>query len=419
MGEPIKFDKTAELCHLLDRMASYSEGTDVAGGVTRLLYTKPWEEAQTFLAETMREAGLEVRWDKVGNLIGRLQGSNPEAPIILTGSHIDSVRNGGKLDGAYGIAGGITALSYLKETYGTPILTLEVVSFCEEEGSRFPLAYWGSGNMTGMFEWHSGQERVDTEGTSLHTAMEASGFGRQEQPDSVRTDLGAFVELHIEQGVILERMTKQIGIVEAIVGQRRYSVSLKGEANHAGTTPMNMRTDAMAGASEMIVRLEVLAARAASLVATVGRIQVTPNIPNVIPGTVEFTVDIRHDNEGTLSWFCDYLFQEYEDIANRRGLGLVFTPWLATTPVPLSSKLANQIEQICGKLSLTHRRMFSGAGHDAQLFSPLCPTAMIFVPSKAGISHSPEEYSTPEQLANGLSVLVSLLHEMAYEEQLT
>jgi allantoate deiminase len=120
-----------------------------------------------------------------------------------------------------------------------------------------------------------------------------------------------------------------------------------------------------------------------------------------------------------LSWFCDYLFQEYEDIANRRGLGLVVTPWLATTPVPLSRQLANQIEQICGKLSLTHRRMFSGAGHDAQLFSPLCPTAMIFVPSKAGISHSPEEYSTPEQLANGLSVLVSLLHEMAYEEQLS
>ncbi len=419
MGQPIKFDKASELGQLLERLATFTEGTDAAGGVTRLLYTQPWKEAQAFLAETMTEAGLDVRFDKVGNLIGRLQGSNPNAPVILTGSHIDTVRDGGKLDGAYGIAGGIAALKYLKERHGMPIHTLEVVSFCEEEGSRFPVAYWGSGNMTGLFDWKSGDELIDQEGTSLRSAMEASGFGMGEQPDCVRNDLGAFVELHIEQGVILERMAKQIGIVEAIVGQRRYSVSLRGEANHAGTTPMNMRTDAMAGAADMIVRLEHLAARAASLVATVGRIHAAPNIPNVIPGTVEFTLDIRHDNESTLSWFCDYLFQEYEDIANRRGLVLAIVPWLTTTPVPMDRSLAGQIEQLCGKLSLSHRRMFSGAGHDAQLFSPLCPTAMIFVPSKAGISHSPEEYSTPEQLSDGVSVLASLLYEMAYEEQST
>lgn len=417
MGQPIRFDMASELGSLLDRLAAFTEGTDAVGGVTRLLYTQPWKDAQTFLAETMSEAGLEIRFDKVGNLIGRLQGRNPDAPVILTGSHIDTVRNGGKLDGAYGIVGGIAALKYLKEKHGAPIHTLEVVSFCEEEGSRFPIAYWGSGNMTGLFEWDGGKELMDTEGTSLQTAMEATGFGFPEQPNCLRSDLGAFVELHIEQGVILERMAKQIGIVEAIVGQRRYSVTLRGEANHAGTTPMNMRTDAMAGAAELIVRLEVLAARAASLVATVGRIQAAPNIPNVIPGTVEFTVDIRHDNEGTLSWFCDYLFQEYEEIANRRELELTITSWLATTPVPMDRSLAAQIEHLCEKLSLSHRRMFSGAGHDAQLFSTLCPTAMIFVPSKAGISHSPEEYSTPEQLADGVSVLASLLYEMAYEEQ--
>jgi allantoate deiminase len=411
------FDKVTELYELLDRMASFSEGTETKGGVTRLLYTKPWEEAQAYLAERMREAGLEVRWDKVGNLIGRLQGSDSDAPIILTGSHIDTVRNGGTLDGAYGIAGGIIALQYLKEAYGTPIRTLEVVSFCEEEGSRFPIAYWGSGNMTGQLDWRSAEELLDSEGVSLLSAMEQSGFGQEHQTECRRSDLGAFVELHIEQGVILERMAKQIGIVEAIVGQRRYTVTLKGEANHAGTTPMNMRTDAMAGAAEMIARLEVLAARAASLVATVGRIQITPNIPNVIPGAVEFTLDIRHDNEGTLSWFCDYLFQEYEDITHRRSLALSITPWLATTPVPLSRELTAQIEKICDKLSLTHRRMFSGAGHDAQLFASSCSSAMIFVPSRGGISHSPDEYSSPKQLADGVSVLASLLHEMAYEEQ--
>nr|WP_254450427.1 Zn-dependent hydrolase [Cohnella herbarum] len=417
MGERIRFDHNTELNELIDTLAEFSETAEgERDGVTRLLYSEPWKAAQNFLARTMREAGLSVRFDKVGNLIGRLEGSDPSSPVILTGSHIDTVRNGGKLDGAYGIIGGIAALRALKETYGTPVHPLEVVSFCEEEGSRFPIAYWGSGNMTGQFDWRGGQMVRDSEGVSLHAAMETSGFGREDQIDSVRSDLGAFVELHIEQGVILERMAKQIGIVEAIVGQRRYSVTLRGEANHAGTTPMNMRTDALAGAAELIVRLEQLATRAAALVATAGRLQAAPNIPNVIPGVVEFSLDIRHDNERTLSWFCDYLFQEYEDIANRRGLALEVTPWLATTPVPMSRPLTERIEQICGRLSLNHRRMFSGAGHDAQLFAGLCPTAMIFVPSKAGISHSPEEFTAPEQLADGVSVLTALLHELAYEE---
>ncbi|MFC5532407.1 Zn-dependent hydrolase [Cohnella yongneupensis] len=418
MGEPIKYDRISELCELIERLAAFTDEEEEAAigkGVTRLVYSRAWKEAQSYLAETMVAAGLSVRWDKVGNLIGRLEGSNPHAPVVLTGSHIDTVRNGGKLDGVYGIAGGIAALRLLMETYGTPNVPIEVVSFCEEEGSRFPIAYWGSGNVTGLFDWQGGHDIKDAGQTTLAAAMEASGFGRPDQPECLRSDLGAFVELHIEQGVLLERMAKQIGIVEAIVGQRRYAVSLKGSANHAGTTPMAMRVDAMAGAAEMIVRLEALAARNASLVATVGRLQAVPNTPNVIPGAVDFTLDIRHDNEGTLSWFCDYLFQEYSEIANRRGLKLAITPWLETKPVPMSRTLASHIENVCASLSLSYRRMSSGAGHDAQLFSQLCPTAMIFVPSKGGISHSPEEHTSPEQLANGVSVLVSLLYELAYE----
>lgn len=426
MGEPIVFKGANELCGLIDRIAAFSDADEAerqaggggkGGGVTRLVYSRAWKDAQTFLAETMADAGLTVRWDRVGNLIGRLEGSDPHAPVVLTGSHIDTVRNGGSLDGAYGIAGGIAALRLLKETRGTPIHPIEVVSFCEEEGSRFPIAYWGSGNVTGLFDWRGGSGYRDAAQTTLASAMEAAGFGRADQPDSLRSDLGAFVELHIEQGVLLERLAKQIGIVEAIVGQRRYAVSLRGSANHAGTTPMPMRADALAGAAEMIVRLETLAARNASLVATVGRLNADPNTPNVIPGSVLFTVDVRHDNEGTLSWFCDYLFQEYSEIANRRGLELAVTPWLETKPVPMSRTLAARIEEACDALGLSSRRMPSGAGHDAQLFSPLCPTAMIFVPSKGGISHSPDEYSSPRQLADGVSVLASLLHELAYERK--
>lgn len=420
MGEPILYERAEELCGLIDRLAAFSdrdggEGEGAGKGVTRLVYSRAWAEAQAYLAEEMAAAGLAVRWDKVGNLIGRLEGSDPRAPVVLTGSHIDTVRDGGKLDGAYGIAGGIAALRLLKETRGTPTHPIEVVSFCEEEGSRFPIAYWGSGNATGLFDWRGGDDIRDAAQVSLSEAMAAAGFGRDDQPDCARGDLAAFVELHIEQGVLLERMAKQIGIVEAIVGQRRYAVTVKGAANHAGTTPMPMRADALAGAAEMIVRLEALAARGASLVATVGRLNAVPNIPNVIPGAVEFTLDIRHDNEGTLAWFCDYLFQEYSEIAGRRGLGLTITPWLETKPAPMSRALAAQIESVCQALELTYRRMPSGAGHDAQLFSPVCPTAMIFVPSKGGISHAPEEHTPPEQLANGVSVLASLLYELAYE----
>ncbi len=423
MGEAIRFRRAPELMEQIERLAAFTDGCQEAGtgdsvkpgGVTRLVYSEAWNDAQAYLAETMAEAGLAVRWDKVGNLFGRLEGSVPGAPTVLTGSHIDTVKNGGKLDGVYGIIGAIAALGLLKDTHGSPKLPLEVVSFCEEEGSRFPIAYWGSGNVTGLFDWRGGREIKDAGQVTLAAAMEASGFGRPDQPDCPRNDLAAFVELHIEQGVLLERLAKQIGIVEAIVGQRRYAVSLRGSANHAGTTPMPMRSDALACAAEMIVRLEALAARRASLVATVGRLTVLPNTPNVIPGTVEFTLDIRHDNEGTLAWFCNYLFQEYEEIANRRGLALSITPWLETKPVPMSRELTEQIENVCDSLDLIYRRMPSGAGHDAQLFAPICPTAMIFVPSKGGISHSPEEYTSPEQLSDGVSVLASLLYELAYE----
>jgi allantoate deiminase len=413
----VETDNADYVTQLLEDLGAI--GAERGGGITRLLYSESWKRAQSFLADKMAEAGLEVRYDRVGNLYGRLPGTSPDAPVILTGSHVDTVRSGGKYDGAYGIAASLSSVRALKKRYGQPKRTLEVVSFCEEEGSRFPLAYWGSGSVTGMHPPELADTAMDPDGTLLGDAMKEAGFGRDEQPDPLRRDIGAFIEVHVEQGVILERTGDPIGIVETIAGQRRYILTVEGETNHAGTTPMSMRLDALAAAAEMIQMLEKAAVRAGEpLVATVGRMKIAPNIPNVIPGTVEFSLDIRHLSETLLTGFCEAVLGKFRSIAEHRGLTLSVQTALLSRPVPMDPLLTGRLEQVCRERGLAYRRMMSGAGHDAQSFPPLCPTAMLFVPSRAGISHSPEEYTAPEYLVTGTNILTEILHELAYTDSL-
>lgn len=409
---------TEKLLELLEELAAFSTP---GPGVTRLLYTEEWSQAQIFLQEKMAGLGLEVSVDKVGNVYGRLSGRDPQQKVILTGSHIDTVVNGGKYDGAYGIAAAMIALQDLQRNFGQPQRTLEVVSFCEEEGSRFPLAYWGSGHVTERYDGSEAETCMDAEGVTLKAAMAQSSFLQDitEEKASKRTgarnDIGAFVELHIEQGIILEKTDTQIGVVQGIVGQRRYMVKVSGIANHAGTTPMFMRQDALASAVEMLYVLESAAKTSGEpLVATSGKLEVYPNTPNVIPGEVLFTLDIRHSEEDELERFCEKLLAECNEIAVKRGVTLEVTSVLHTVPAPMDTKLSAMLENICRQRGKTYRMMVSGAGHDAQLFAPRCPTAMIFVPSRAGISHSPEEYTFPEQLVAGLEVLTAMLYELAY-----
>ncbi|MBB3108481.1 allantoate deiminase [Paenibacillus phyllosphaerae] len=398
---------------LLDELAVF--GAEESGGVTRLLYTKPWVDAQRFLAERMRKAGLEARFDRAGNLIGRLAGTDSGSGAIVTGSHIDTVVNGGRYDGAYGVAAGIAAIEYLLEAYGPPKRTLEVISFCEEEGSRFPLTYWGSGHLVGSHSWDQADAIADASGISLREAMEAAGFGDPAQPDPVRQDIEAFVELHIEQGIVLERQQLRIGIVDTIVGQKRYIVTLEGESNHTGTTPMGLRRDALAGAAEMVVAIERLAVQYGDpLVATVGKITCEPNTPNVIAGRVSFTLDIRLDDGVALTQVSERILQELAAIAERRELVFQAVNWLLTEPAPMSPELTGMLERICQEQGVSARRMVSGAGHDAQLLTGVAKTAMIFIPSRGGISHSPDEYSTPEQLSDGVMLLTDMLYALAY-----
>ncbi|MDQ6418811.1 M20 family metallo-hydrolase [Paenibacillus sp. LHD-117] len=387
-------------------------------GVTRLLYTREWLQAQQALMGKLSDMGLDASFDEVGNVFGKLAGRKPELPPVLTGSHTDTVVNGGRYDGAYGIAAALVALDYLRETYGAPIRTLEAVALSEEEGSRFPLAYWGSGSITGERGFRDIVGLTDTEGISFEEAMNGCGFGDGCGRRARREDVGAFIELHIEQGSVLEREGISVGVVDAIVGQRRFQVTVAGVANHAGTTPMRMRRDALEGASAMIALLrEEALRRGEPLVATVGRLSVQPNVPNVVPGLAAFTVDVRHADAAELASFCAWFEGRFREAAEARELGFECAEWFREEPAPMDETLKEQLDTVCGELGIASRRMVSGAGHDAQMFQRLCPSAMLFVPSRGGISHSPEEYTSPRELAAGVLVLTELLYRLGYEEE--
>lgn len=412
---PTLISKYEEKLHqLLDQLyAIGSEGQD--SGATRLLYSEAWQEAQHFLAQVMEQEGLQTAFDHVGNLKGYVAGTNAQLPLVATGSHVDTVAQGGKFDGALGVAAGLLAMAYLQEAFGAPARGMVAVSLCEEEGSRFPLTYWGSGSMTGMHSLKDAAGVIDRDGISLLDAMRAAGFGIEAGLPESQCDFDTFIELHIEQGAVLERTGCQIGIVTSITGQKRVLVTIQGEANHAGTTPMKWRKDAGAAAAAMIMWLEKLAIDVGEpMVATVGRISLSPNIPNVIAGEAVISLDIRHPNLEVLNLFCSQVKEGFASIAEERGLQLEWTPVMDAAPIPMDDQLQQNIENICNDSGYRWMRLPSGAGHDAQIFQPMARTAMIFVPSKDGISHSPLEYTSPEDIVRGFRVLTDMLYKCAY-----
>jgi len=392
-----------------------SHGGDESGGVTRLLYDPAWIAAQRAIKEKMKKIGLSARYDDVGNLFGRVAGRDPEARVILTGSHVDTVKGGGKYDGAYGIIAALIAVEYLLTHYGLPLKPIEVVSLCEEEGSRFPMTYWGSGNITGVKSRETVRDIKDANAVPFEQAMRDAGFGLGQHPQPERRDLECFIELHIEQGQVLEREGKSIGVVSHIVGQRRYDITVRGESNHAGTTPMHWRHDAMFTAAELI-RLLTHRAKAdeSGLVATVGRMDVKPNVGNVIAREVTFSLDVRHSDAERIRVFCEECFGEFKKIAAEHGTDVVCRKWMDESPVVMDSVLSATAEDILKQKGISYKTMTSGAGHDSQVFGIYCPTALLFVPSRGGISHSPEEFTNTEDLQRGVRLLIDLLYKLAY-----
>lgn len=401
--------KTMDLENTLQWLAGFSEGT---AGVTRLLYDKVWSEAHDALRGWMIELGFSVYHDEAGNLFGRVQGRTDE--VILTGSHLDSVTNGGSYDGAYGIIASILSVHALVQQHGTPEKTLEVVVFCEEEGSRFPYTYLGSKYLTGAVA-ASDLEIKDKEGITIAEAKANAGFPETLLPGG-RADIEKFLEIHIEQGNQLETSGESIGVAEAIVGQHRYNVYVTGKANHAGTTPMAFRSDAMEGASAMIQSaLRLAREKGDPLVATVGQMEVTPNAVNVIPGFVRFSLDIRHPENADLTETSVEIQTLFEQIAEKFGLTVTMERFMQVEPVKMKQEMCQDLADICDAQKQPYRRMFSGAGHDAQVMGSHFPSALLFVPSKDGVSHAPHEFTAPEHLEAGLQVMQEALKQWAYE----
>ena len=394
-----------------------SIGLDSKQGTTRLLYDENWVKAQNGLKEKFEQAGLDVSYDAVGNLSGRFEGSKYPNETVLTGSHVDTVVNGGALDGQFGIIASFIAIKYLKETYGQPLRSLEVISMAEEEGSRFPLAFWGSKNIFGLIELSDVKNTVDSEGIVFSEAMEQAGFEFLKEKQPVRDDIHAFVEIHIEQGNVLEKTGKQVAVVNSIVGQKRYDITLEGQANHAGTTPMGYRKDTVYAMSKMIHEgIEEAEASGDPLVLTFGHVSVTPNTVNVVPGKTFFTMDCRHTDGAILDEFTSNLMGKFRKIAQECGVEITIENWLDEAPVPMSPKIVSILEQACSEANLNYTTMHSGAGHDSQVFAQYVPTAMIFVPSINGISHNPDESTKLEDLTEGVKALIASLYKLAYQE---
>ncbi|MHC5227655.1 allantoate deiminase [Enterococcus sp. LJL99] len=391
-------------------------GADPTGGTSRLLYDENWLIAQNGLKEKFEQIGLTTSFDSVGNLFGRVEGLKYPTETIMSGSHVDTVVNGGSLDGQFGIIAAYLAIKYLLETYGKPLRSLEVVSMAEEEGSRFPYAFWGSKNIWSLAQKEEVVDATDANGIRFVDAMKQCGFDFRDS-DEIRKDIKAFVELHIEQGNVLETIGKPVGVVHSIVGQKRYTITLTGEANHAGTTPMPYRKDAIYGYSKMVSQSIDKAKEVGDpLVLTFGHIDVVPNTVNVVPGKVSFTMDCRHTEDEVLQDFTKIIEEDMKAIAGELGLEIDIDLWMEEKPVPMDKKIVGILEIACKDNDLDYNLMHSGAGHDSQIFAQFVPTAMLFVPSIAGISHNPAEATELLDLVEGVKSLIASLYKLAYEE---
>lgn len=417
-----------------DRIARHIEalseiGRTPQGGVTRLAFTRQDMAGRELLRGWMLEAGLEIRRDPVGNLIGSLPGRVPGAPVLACGSHIDSVVNAGKYDGIAGMVAAVECARVLHE-YHPLHCALKVINFVMEESSRFSAGYgFGSRVMAGfpiskqelfardrskvlqaraiqeLKGWET-DSRIATERTALRVT--------QEDIESSRFDwspVRAFVELHIEQGPILERAQKQIGIVTAVAAPTRLFLVLTGEQNHSGTTPMNMRHDALAAGAEIILAVERIAREYAArhVVGTVGVIQSEPNVMNVIPGHVELRVDIRSADAVAKRACVTAMKDAIDEITRERGISLELNTLTDESPVTFSPEIVNAIEQVCASQQLDAMKLPSGAGHDAAHVARVAPAGMLFVPSRGGISHDPREFSTTLEIVRGTQVLLGSL----------
>jgi beta-ureidopropionase / N-carbamoyl-L-amino-acid hydrolase len=400
-GATIRADRLRARLHELGTIGRTGEG-----GVTRLSYRAEHTEATRLAARWMREAGAEVSLDRWGNLFGIVPGSGRALPPLAAGSHLDTVPNGGIFDGALGVVAAIEVAASLREAGVSLRHPLLLLSFAEEEGASFGLGCLGSRGVAGRLPDLASV--TDRAGRRVMDAIREfdPGVPRREMP----APIAAYLELHIEQGPVLERQHALLAAVDAIVGIARMSFGFTGEPNHAGTTPMHLRRDALWGAADLIGRVREIALKAnGRAVATVGQCTVLPGAANVIPGRAEVTVEVRSADARVLDDLCADVVATATACASRYDLRVEHRPWWTEPPVPLDQRVRDAVTSAASDLEWPIVTMSSWAGHDAKILARVAPTGMIFVPSMGGISHSPLEQTAWEDVARGAQLLCAAL----------
>jgi hydantoinase/carbamoylase family amidase len=408
-------DAPGRLHARIAELASYNDDP-AAGGITREVYTRTYSAALERVMAWMREAGLEPRLDAVGNLFGTWAGTELDVPRVLTGSHVDTTLNAGAYDGVLGVLGAIEAVESLRASGFSPRRSIDVIAWAGEE-PRFGTGCVGSRCATGELERAALDRLVDRDGVSMASALRLAGFDPDRLADAKLDPTGvhALVELHIEQAIVLETHGEPIGVIEAIAAPHDFRLTFEGAATHAGATPMALRRDALVGAAEAIVAIERIATDSTSgtTVGTVGTVRARPGAINVVPGTVALDVDVRDSDAHARESVVSEIVATAQAIAAARRLTVAVEEIVIDRPVGCAPTIIDATVAACEALTLPYRRMISGAYHDAMIMGRHIPVGMIFVPSRGGVSHHPDEYTSPHELDHGVAVLAGTLQRLA------
>jgi allantoate deiminase len=399
---------TSRAARIIARCRELAGISDTPGETSRLFLTSATRDAHTLLTWWMRQAGLEARTDDSGSLRAVRRSADADAPTLLLFSHIDTVPDAGAFDGPLGV---VLALAAIEELHDTPLpFHVEIIAFSEEEGARFGFPFLSSLAATGQLT-PALLERTDAAGISVAQAIRDFGLNPERIAETCPLPAKTFaaLEVHIEQGPVLEADDASLAVVEAIVGQSRFQLTFEGHANHAGTTPMSLRHDALTAAAQWIVEVERYAAGYKQLVATVGHVDVFPGASNIVPGKVHATLDVRHPSDDSRHAAVAHLLTKAESAGALRGVTVHARLQSEQKAVPMDHALVQHLHQAAGRAGFATQSMFSGAGHDAMIIGPYVPTAMLFVRSPGGLSHHPDEAVREQDVEAALATVLNLL----------
>ena len=397
------------LKNTLERFAEY--GRTPNNGVTRLALSEEDRLARDYFCSCCRDLGMDIKIDDLGCIYATLEGLEDKPPVVI-GSHMDSVKKGGRFDGILGVVAGLELVRTLVEHNIKPKVPITIVNFTNEEGARFEPSMMASGILSGKFQKDVMMKKMDVDGVTFEQALQSCGY--EGDTSNRLTEASAFVELHIEQGPILEREAKSIGVVECVLGMVCYEIEVTGESDHAGTTPMDMRKDALFATNNLIAEARHELGRLDSnLVYTMGRMNVLPNIHTVIPNKVIFSLEARHTDEDVIA-SVEKIIQLLPDQAELlEGCEVRVTKLWGRDTVWFDKTVCDEVEESVRSLGYSYKRMVSGAGHDAQFLASYIPTAMIFIPSVNGKSHCEEEFTPWEECEKGVNVLLETVIKLA------